>query len=226
MSARAPLAVVSLLAAAPLAHGQSIDALCRHFLHPPTGAWSEFRLEGGRNEGATMRLAVVGTERRGDSTYEWVETAMHGMRMMGPDTGTFIAKSLVQGFGPGMADPQEVILKMPGRPAMIIKGPGAAHNGTGADEIFRRCRQGRVVGRESVTVPAGTFSTIHIASDSGQGDVWVAEDLPLGLVKVMVKAPSSGMSDMVLTAHGMGAKTAITETPVPFNPGMLMGPSH
>ena len=78
------------------------------------------------------------------------------------------------------------------------------------------------VGSESVTTPAGTFSTMHYRMKDGSGDVWVAEKAgPYGMVKFQGKD-----SSMVLTKIIPDAQDKITGTPVPFNPMAMAGQQH
>ena len=85
---------------------------------------------------------------------------------------------------------------------------------------FEKCAESTTVGWESVTVPAGTFRALHVKDANGKGDYWVVPSLALGLVKAHDDGGEQG--DLVLTDHGTGAKDAITETPQPFNMGILM----
>ena len=73
------------------------------------------------------------------------------------------------------------------------------------------------VGSESVTTPAGTFTTEHYKMKDGSGDVWVAEKAgPYGLVKYQGKDVT-----MLLTKVITDGKDKITGTPQPFNPMMF-----
>lgn len=74
-----PVAVVAALslAVAPL-HSQDLVALCKQMSHPAVGSWSSFRFVGGNNDGATMKISVVGSESHGDTAYLWLEMAMDG----------------------------------------------------------------------------------------------------------------------------------------------------
>jgi len=221
MSRRIAALLAVLPFAAPAARAQDLAAVCRRIMHPPVGAWSEFGIQGGRAQGTTMRMAVVGRETLHDTTFLWLEIAARGMPMglggAAADTLVVINKVLVPGFGPGMAEPREHVLKFGSLPAMTMetgrRGPGAASGPTMQD-----CGNGKVVGWESVTVPAGTFRALHVQDAEGSGDSWVVPDLPFGVVKAA--AADSGY--MVLTGHGMGATSRITETPRPYDPKALM----
>jgi hypothetical protein len=72
------------------------------------------------------------------------------------------------------------------------------------------------VGRESITVPAGTFSTTHYRDAQSGTDVWIDKGVPFGMVKVI-----NGTRTMVLSDKGTGGHTAITGTPQEMGAGMM-----
>jgi hypothetical protein len=75
-----------------------------------------------------------------------------------------------------------------------------------------------VVGTESVTVPAGTFSCEHVREKDGSSDVWISDKVsPWSLVKYQ-----DGKSTMVLTKIITDAKDRITGTPTKFDPMQMM----
>ena len=127
---------------------------------------------------------------------------------------------LVPGIGPGMAAPRAVVMKLGSVPAMEMpmNAPGANRGAPGSDAL-RDCSNAKVIGWESVTVPAGTFRALHVQNAQGRGDSWIVPDLPFALVKMGTGHEANDSTRMVLLAHGMGAKSEITETPQPFNPG-------
>jgi phage terminase large subunit-like protein len=72
MMRRIAAAAVSIVLLPAALRAQDLVALCRQAQHPPVGAWSEFRMVGGREDGATVRISIVGSERReGASTSGW-----------------------------------------------------------------------------------------------------------------------------------------------------------
>jgi len=210
-----------LLWAAP-ARAQDLAELCRGLMRPPVGAWSQFRVAGGRAAGATMRMSVVGSESRGDTTLLWLEFAARGMPLGLPDSSAdtllIVNKLLVTGFGPGMAQPREHVMKLGGAPAMTMP-VGAGSPGA---QPLQDCSDGKVLGWSSVTVPGGTFRAMHVQDANGQSDAWVAPDLPFGLVKVTMGSDPTDSGQMVLVGHGTDAKSQITETPRPYDPQLLM----
>ena len=75
-----------------------------------------------------------------------------------------------------------------------------------------------VVGTESITVPAGTFSCQHIREKDGSSDVWISDKVsPWSLVKYQ-----DSKSTMVLTKVISDAKDRITGTPTKFDPMQMM----
>ena len=90
---------------------------------------------------------------------------------------------------------------------------------TQAFDFAARCNSARVVGWESVSVPAGTFRALHMTTVDG-GDVWASRDVPFGLVKTHAK-----QGDLALTGRGADAKSSITEKPVDMS-GMMTLPKR
>ena len=216
-------AATFLVALAPVVTAaQDLTSICETVQHPRVGAWSEFKMIGGRNDGATMRMSVVGTERREGAAYLWLEIVMRGFGAgRGEDASgprLMISKMLVPGFGPGMGQPAVTIVKIDDVPAMEMphggQGPGSPKSG------LENCRNARVVGWESVTVPAGTFRALHVVGASGHSDSWVNPDLPFALVKE--NANDEEHTQTVLVGHGTGARSQITERPRPFDAQLFM----
>ena len=226
MSRRTLTAVAVLTClSAPAVRAQDLADLCRRVMNPPVGSWSEFRVTGGgRVPFTSMRMSVVGQETRGGTAYLWMEFAAHGISMgqgNGGDTLSMINRMLVRGFGPGMSEPVAVVMKFGSAPAMQmpIGAPGQAGPGSGS---LKDCTSSKVVGWESVTVPAGTFRALHVQDAAGGGDAWVVPDLPFGIVKSLTGGEPSDSGQMVLSAHGMGARSQITETPRPYDQALFL----
>jgi hypothetical protein len=75
-----------------------------------------------------------------------------------------------------------------------------------------------IVGTDTVTVPAGTFSCTHYRMKDGTGDAWVSDKVsPWGLVKSQDKDTS-----VVLAKVITDAKDHITGTPKKFDPMQMM----
>ena len=76
---------------------------------------------------------------------------------------------------------------------------------------LRDCASWTKVGDESVTVPAGTFKTVHYKDTKSSNEVWVSKDVAFGLVKGSFPDKAG---EILLVANGTGAKSSITEKPV------------
>lgn len=204
---------VALLTTAPL-RGQELADLCRAALHVTPGQWAGYRYSGGKAEGTAMRLAIVGTQHVSDSTYYWYE--MRTVQGGKTDQDAVIVQMLVAGLGTPKIEIKDLVMKSGQHKAMrysqmmlhMMAGP--ISKGV-ASETGRRCTSGeiKVLGWESVTVPAGTFRALHLQDAEGKGEAWYTPQVPFGTVKVVSK---DGF-EMVLVASGHDAKPSITETP-------------
>ncbi|HEY3279329.1 MAG TPA: hypothetical protein VGJ83_02370 [Gemmatimonadales bacterium] len=213
------LAAVLLAALPAAARAQDKDKICRDLQQRPMtlGEWASYAWTGGRSDGTTMRFAIVGTEAQGGATYYWYE-----MTIVDPKQGAkgkTIIQMLVPGLGYLSGGLRGMIMKSGDAPAtrmpdQMVQMMGGRMASNIAAEMTRRCQEMEFVGWENVTVPAGAFRAIHIRDPKDQTEAWVRPELYFGMVKVVMKDGT-----MVLTAHGGGAKSAITETPRP-----MMGP--
>ncbi len=133
---------------------------------------------------------------------------------------TDFVQILVPGIGARAQAIHGVVLEAGNQPAMKLSdqmlglmGQQMTQNNATL-EWSKRCATATVVGWESVAVPAGTMRALHIKSPDGD-DAWVSRDIPFALVKV------HGKDDIVLTGHGLDAKSSIMEQPREM-PGMMM----
>jgi hypothetical protein len=127
--------------------------------------------------------------------------------------GPMIMQVLVPGYPYEMSSIEDVVIKPGNGPAMRLNAQmmGMMRGRMPKDAIAEACRNNKMarVGEESVTVPAGTFRTVHYR-DSGSGnEVWVSESVPFGMVRTRL---ASG-EEIVLKAKGAGATSQITEKP-------------
>ena len=215
------LAALAVVAAPAALAAQDLATVCKAVGNGTVGQWAAFDATGGRSGGGTLRLAIVGSERSGDSTLYWFEVNFTGR----DPSHSGIVQILTPGVASGTAGTRAVVVKAGGQPAMKISGQLAGMMGQRAgpnNQAFdwaARCTGAHVIGWESVTVPAGTFRALHVTTDDGS-DVWAALDVPFGLVKLHDK-----QSDLVLTGRGAGAKSSITEQPQDMSlPGMMTKP--
>ena len=187
----------------------------RGVFHPVVGEGAAYQVQGGRGGGNDMEIAVVGKEAYQGQTGYWIE-----MTFGDPRGGTGVSKSLyvMEGPNPGV---KRMIMMMNGEayefpmnsPMMGGRAPQPQSSDVRNDKTVVD------VGKESITVPAGTFSCEHYRANDGSYDVWVAEKIsPWGLVKSTGKDYS-----MVLTRVITDAKTKITGPVKPFDPSAMMG---
>jgi len=208
LSAALTLGVVVVF---PLAAQRPTDLadVCKVLGGAKLGQWASFDGTSG-GSGGKIRLAVVGSERSGDSTLYWFEVSFAGK-----DPGkSGVVQILTGSLASGLESPRALVFKAGPQPAMKISGEMAGMMGkqgrdnTTAFDWASRCSGAHVVGWESVTVPAGTFRALHVTTDDG-GEVWASRDVPFGLIKTHGK-----QGDLALTGRGTDAKSSITETPL------------
>jgi len=218
------ITVLALGAVAALprpARAQELADVCKAVTAATVGQWASFDATGNGSGTSKLRLAVVGSERAGDSTLYWFEANFAGKDA----SHSGIVQVLTPNLSTGTAGAHAVIVRAGGYPAMRVSGQTAAmladrvgYNKLAA-EWAARCSMARVVGWESVTVPAGTFRALHVKADDG-GEAWASPEIPFGLVKVHDKA-----NELLLTGRGSDAKSSITEKPLEMSlPGMLPKP--
>ncbi len=189
------LAVV-LLALATTAQAQS----CAEYTKlPPPGHWAEWRV------GADgFKVALLGQEVRQERTFVRMEMKINNKGR------TVISQGLSTVDEPLVVD--EMILKQGAQPAMKLPKELLSQFGSLARSNPSRvnCNADMtLVGQETVTVPAGTFTASRF-KDGKIGDVWFSKDVPFGLVK----AQSDKGEELLLVGYGADAKSEITETPV------------
>ena len=206
------LAPLPLLAQRP----SELADVCKVLGDAKPGQWASFDGTGSAGVGK-LRLAVVGSEKSGDSTLYWFEVTFTGK-----DPGkSGVVQILTASLASGLESPRALIFKVGPQPAMRLSGEMAGMMGkqgrqnASAFDWAGRCGGAHVVGWESVTVPAGTFRALHMTTDDG-GEVWASRDVPFGLVKTHGK-----QGDLALTGRGADAKSSITETPLEM-PAMPM----
>ncbi len=200
------LAVVATAASAQMGHFSAPHI--SGFWNPIVGEGAEYEMQSANGDKTDMQIAVVGKESVDGKDAYWYETSFNR------GSGQMIMKQLMVLNGPD-TQISRMIMQMPGRPAMEMptqmmhqdRAPQTADVRTGGEDL----------GRETITVPAGTFTCQHYRAKSG-AEVWVSQKVsPYGLVK-----SKSNDSSMELIKVISGAKDQITGTPQPFNPQMMM----
>lgn len=164
------------------------------FKAPSPGSWAEYKTKDG-----TMRLALLGTEPKGVR----MEMAMTTRE------GAMVMQMVVPGYPYEMSGVSEMVMQRQGEPAMRMPTQMLAmiRDRMPKDMMAEACRnaQANRVGEETITVPAGTFPTVHFRDTQNNTDVWVNMSLPFGMVQM-----KGHNQEMVLTGHGTGAKSSIT----------------
>ena len=209
-----PLVPLALVLAAPVAPAQDINELCRSVQNRTVtvGRWASYVWTGGRTDGATMRMAIVGTETQQGATYYWYETTLNDPKHR--DKGKTIIQMLVPGLAYQMGGVRGMVMKTGSEPAMrmpdqMVRMMGSRVAPNIAAEITRGCQEMEVVGWEEVSVPAGSYRALHIRSAKEGTEAWVRPELFFVVVKVVTKDGAA----MALTGSGRDAKSSITEQP-------------
>jgi len=196
---------LSLLGAPPAA-GQGQECLAGVKM-PDVGQWAEYQGVMNKNDPYTVRYAVVGAEERGGTAMKWLELRMVGEKK----DKTMVYQVLTPGNPAEMDQAQEIVLKSGDKPAMKINAVMMNMIRGQLDKnsvLGNVCEGVTLAGKESVTVPAGTFEALRYHNEKHQTDTWVVPSEPFFMVK------SKGKDfEMSLVSDGRGAQSSITETP-------------
>jgi hypothetical protein len=196
----------------------------------PVGSWAEYTMTIGMGQGMTMksRWALVARDSNSNTmemTAEGGPMAQAGGKMVvklvlvpDPTTSDRPVKGMTMKVGDH--DPMEMPLDMPNMPPQRFEKPDPK----------------KLVGKEQIKVPAGTFKTSHYRDVTPHGtvDAWVSDEAPpLGMIKVLT-TPKPGAAGpqgqpmppvtMELSARGKDAKPTITKQGKPFDPSVFGGP--
>jgi hypothetical protein len=176
-----------------------------------TGAAYEMTKDGKKNQ---MEILIVGKEDVDAKPAFWLEMAMTDQRTSQP----VYVKSLMS-VSDNTITSTRMVMQMPGQDPMemdLTTNPmGRGMKQTTPVTIADKAE---IVGTESVTVPAGTFSCTHYRMKDGTGDAWVSDKVgPWGLVKSQDKDSSIVLSKVITDA-----KDHITGTPKKFDPMQMM----
>jgi hypothetical protein len=198
--------VLSLVITAPAGPAWAQAKCLEQIKLPAPGQWAEYQATF-KDDTSSVRYSVIGHENRGGKDFKWVEMRMQGgKRKTNMIYQVLIPRSLTE-----MGQVQEIVFKPGDKPAMKMSGPMMQMiRGELEKQSFYgdMCKGVSLVGREKVTVPAGTFSTLHFQSKENGTDSWLAPNAPFSLVK------STGKNFQVeLTDQGQGATSSIKEKP-------------
>jgi hypothetical protein len=214
LTARRGIVVALTLGAvlAPALPAQALADVCRSISNLTVGQWATYTGIGGHLAASETRVAVVGTERKGDSTFYWLEFN-HSSTTNPAEDG--IVQVLVPGFKLDPSAIRGLILKTGVQAAMRIPDqmvPLVVQGIAQSSSLFaiaRRCDGAETVGWETVTVPAGAIHALHVKNTDGEA--WLSPDVPFGVVKVVVAAGGQ----TVMASRGTGAKSSLPEAPPP-----------
>jgi hypothetical protein len=202
LGASAFLAVV----AAPL-NAQDQAEACAAVTQSKVGYWAEYDLDDrSTNEVSSLRFAMIERPKEADRTWYEFQAATN--------RGDVIVQLDVPGWPFEVEQVTGVIVKMAGQPAMRLPTEMLAMlqqqiGDNPMADFADRCAASALLGTESLEVPAGTFSTLHIRSDDGGAEAWISPDVPFGIVKGI--APEGGT--LILKGFGKDAISAIPEEP-------------
>jgi len=180
---------------------------------PAAGSWAEYKVDS-----SAMRLAYLGKEAAG----ERVEMSMNRPASRRGPAGPMVIQMVVPGYPYEMADAKEVVMQSGSDAPMKLNeqmlGMMRSRMPSGSQINNETCARMTEVGKESVTVPAGTFQTTHYRDAQRGTDVWISPSVPFGMVRVVGEGRT-----VELQSSGTGAKSKITGTPQEMGPGGMMG---
>ena len=182
--------------------------------HPVVGTGASYDVTKADGTKLPYEILIVGKEDVDGKPAYWMEMSMAEPRT----SSTVYVKSLMT-VNENHVVSSRMIMQMPGQDPMELDSNMAAQS--------RRMQQpqssdinekAEVVGTESVTVPAGTYTCQHYRMKDGSGDAWISDKVgPWGLVKAVDKGQT-----IVLTKSITDAKDHITGTPKKFDPMEMM----
>jgi hypothetical protein len=177
--------------------------------HPVVGSGGAYEWTVGDDK-HPLETTVVGKEDVEGKTGYWVENGFTNPR------GAEMYSKVLMVVGDGGVSPTRSITQMPGQKPIETD---TSKNPAGQQPRPVDMRdQADLVGTETITVPAGTFTCQHYRAKDGSSEVWVSDKIsPWGLVKTQSKT-----SSMVLTKVITDAKDKITGTPRKPAPVRLM----
>lgn len=171
----------------------------------------------GKDKPTLFEVAVVGEEKVDGQTGHWVEMRIDS----GREGKTTLVKYLFVKL-PDEVSIKRAIFKSGSQPAMEMPMGlmGAMGSGMIQKESFNWKNSAKLIGTETITTPAGSFSCQHYqTNDKGEiHDAWISNKVaPYGLIQS--KTPKT---TMILQKVLSGEKTKITEAPQKLD--IPMGP--
>jgi len=154
--------------------------------NPTVGSGSEYQITA---KGKEMDVAMValGKEDVNGATGYWME-----QRITSAETGGEMVMKSLTVVSESQAGIKRMIIQRPGQPpmempAMMMSMMASHQHAAPPAGAGGKADRGELVGTESVTVPAGTFSCQHYRKQESTGpvDIWVSTDVsPYAMVKM------------------------------------------
>jgi glutaredoxin len=186
--------------------------------NPVVGGGAAYEMKDSDGTTSQIEMTIIGKEDVQGTPGYWTEIAVTGSQNKDKD---MVLKYLVTRGSAGMTA-SKVIMQQPGQDPMEMDlsamgmGMGGRKSPMSAPTDIRE--KADLVGTETITVPAGSFSCDHYHNKDNTGDAWVSSKVgPWGLVKMVDKKQT-----MILNKVITDAKEHITGTPKPFNPMEMM----
>jgi hypothetical protein len=180
------------------------------FINPVVGRGAEYetvRTGAGGEKTRTMEMGVVGKESVDGKEGFWMQFVTvddKGQQMVGK---MLLSRDDFQFH--------RMIMQVHGQPAMEMPfNPNANKE----NKLEEKMSEWKMVGMESVTVPAGTFLCEHWKSEKNASDLWASDKItPFGMVKQVGKSET-----MQLVKVLSDVPDRITGPVSKFNPQMMM----
>ncbi len=182
-----------------------VSALCSGSGNLSNGIWAKFATDAPfMQEKVEGRYAVVGEE----GGLYWLEYEV-GMPMGGG--AAVVMKVLVPNWPYTDDAVKRAMMQLPGMESMapMEVPPDSVQKDNLSDPLQMACDEADEGTRESVTVPAGTFSALRVPVRKLGKDVWLSTEVPFGIVKMV----DDGGKGLEIIAFGNDAEAAITEAP-------------
>jgi hypothetical protein len=167
--------------------------------HANVGSGADYEYTKDDGTKVDFEMSLVGKEAVNGADGYWLEFTMQDQRM-----GQIVSKILLVPTAQ-TASVSKMVVLIPGQGAMSMPMGMMGNSGQPPKDIRN---DAQMVGTESVTVPAGTFSCQHWHMNDNSGDAWVTDAVsPYGLVKM---TNTKDKTTMTLTKTLTGVQDKIT----------------
>jgi hypothetical protein len=178
---------------------------------PVVGGGAAYEIQTKETSKTKMEVAIVGTEVVDGKPGYWLET-----RFQDPRSGGEMYTKVLTVMDGTVRRTLRVIMQMPDQPPMEMPMEMINRGRQKPDEDLKETSE--LVGSESVTTPAGTFTCDHYRKKDGSSETWVAQNVPpWGLVKQTGKDGNQLLLKVITNA-----RSHIVGTPVKFDPAEMM----